>query len=113
MSYDEATAARLRKYLADTGGAGEVRMMGALCFMVDGHMCCGVTESAVMVRVGREAYRDALEQPHVRPMEMSGRTPRGFVLVDPDGVATDGDLARWIERAREFVRTLPPKAVKG
>jgi hypothetical protein len=32
-----------------------------------------------------------------------------WVLVEPEGVEGDGQLAGWIERALEFVRTLLAK----
>ena len=109
MSYDETMATRLRMYFAEMDGVVEQRMMGALCFMVDGHMCCGVAGPALMVRVGRENYEKALSEPHVKPMELSKRTPRGFVLIDPEGVESDANLKRRIERGQTFVRALTPK----
>ena len=110
MAYDEDLAARVRDALPDAGGLREQKMMGALCFMVDGHMCCGVTGDALMVRVGRDGYETALARDHVRPMEMSGgRRPRGFILVEPAGVETDEALKRWIAAGLGFVSTLPAK----
>ena len=109
MSYDERLATRVRAHFAGNGRAAEIRMMGALCFMVDGNMCCGVTGQSLLVRVGRDAHAAALGEPHTRPMELSGRTMRGFVLVDPEGIEADADLLRWIARAAAFVQTLPPK----
>lgn len=110
MAYDEDLADRVRAALSGAGAIREQRMMGALCFMVDGHMCCGVTGDALVVRLGRDAHSATLGKDHVRPMEMSGRAPRGFVLVDPAGVASGPALARWIARGRAFVATLPARA---
>lgn len=110
MAYDEALAARVRNALSDAGELREQKMMGALCFMIGDHMCCGVTGNALMVRVGRDGYDTALAEEHVRPMEMTGgRRPRGFVLVDPPGIDTSEALDRWIGRGRSFVSTLPAK----
>ncbi|SHI01523.1 TfoX/Sxy family protein [Marivita hallyeonensis] len=110
MAYDEEVAARVRNALSDLGDLREQKMMGALCFMVGDHMCCGVTGDALMVRVGRDDYEVALTKDYVRPMEMAGgRRPRGFVLVDPPGIETEEALARWIGRSRDFVSTLPAK----
>lgn len=110
MTYDEDLAARVRNALSEAGDLREQKMMGALCFMVGDHMCCGVTGDALMVRVGRDDYEAVLTQDHTRPMEMTGgRKPRGFVLVDPPGIETDDALARWIGRGRDFVSTLPAK----
>lgn len=111
MAYDKNLAARVRGCLSDASELREQAMMGALCFMVGGHICCGVTGVALMVRVGRDTYDAALAEDHVRPMEISGRKPRGFVLVDPPGIISDQALDRWIARGREFVSTLALRAI--
>ena len=108
MAYDEKTAERVRRALAGRD-ATERKMMGATCFMVSGSMCCGVTGSAVMVRVGPEAYQLMLTQPHVRPMEIGGRRPTGFVLVDPEGCRTERALTTWVQRGVHFVETFAGK----
>jgi len=38
-------------------------MFGGLCFMVSGNMCAGVVGNELMVRVGPDAYADALDRP--------------------------------------------------
>ena len=113
MSYDKGIAARIRAHFADIDGVVEQQMMGALCFMVQGHMCCGVTGDHLMIRVGFDGYADALAEPHVVPLAMAGRTPRGFVLVSPKGVESEADMTKWIARGRAFVRTLPLRAPKS
>lgn len=84
-------------------------MVGGLSFMVNGSMCCGVTGTALMVRVGPEARERALAQPHVRPMEFAGRPLAGFVCVEPGGYATDAALESWVQQGIDFVSTLPTK----
>jgi hypothetical protein len=93
VAYDENTAERVRRVLSGRRDVVEKKMMGGICFMVGGSMCCGVTGSALMVRVGRGAYQRMFTQPHVRPMEFAGRRPTGFVLVDAGGYRTDMDPA--------------------
>jgi TfoX/Sxy family transcriptional regulator of competence genes len=39
-----------------------MKMMGGLCFMVDGKMCVGVQNESVMVRIGTEKYENALKK---------------------------------------------------
>jgi hypothetical protein len=109
VSYDEATAERVRRVLAGRPDVVEKRMVGGMSFSVGGSMCCGVAGSALMVRVGREAREWALGQPHVRPMVMAGRALAGFVLVDPEGFGTDAALAVWVQRGVDFAATLAPK----
>ena len=109
MSYDAKVAERVRRSLSERRDVIEKRMVGGLSFMVNGSMCCGVTGTSLMVRVGREGYKWALAQPHVRPMEFAGRPLSGFVCVDPEGYQTDAALATWVQRAIDFVSTLQPK----
>lgn len=109
MAYDEAAAERVRRLLSGRRGLVEKKMMGAICFMLNGTMCCGVTGSALLVRVGREAYAQMLARPHVRPMEIAGRRPTGFVLVDPAGYRSAAALAAWVKRGVDFAATLPAK----
>jgi hypothetical protein len=78
--------------------------------MVNGSMCCGVTGTALMVRVGPQARERALARPHVRPMIFAGRQLAGFVCVDPEGYRTDAALAAWVQRGIDFVSTLPAKS---
>jgi TfoX/Sxy family transcriptional regulator of competence genes len=103
VSYDEKLAARVRALLATRGDVVEKKMFGGLCFMVGGAMCCGLTKTDFMVRVGAEHYDDALAQPHARPMDFTGRPLRGMVYVAPEGLRTDAALARWIRRGLDFV----------
>ena len=109
MGYDEKTAERVRRILSQRPDVIEKNMVGGLSFMVNGSMCCGVTGTAVMVRVGPEARDAALARPHVRPMKFAGQPLAGFVCVDPEGYRTDAALAKWIQRGIDFVSTLPAK----
>jgi TfoX/Sxy family transcriptional regulator of competence genes len=109
MGYDKEAADRVRRILSRRRDVVEKKMVGGLSFMVSGSMCCGVTNTLLMVRVGREAREWALAQPHVRPMKFAGRPLAGFVCVDPAGFRTDTALARWVQRGIDFVSALPAK----
>jgi uncharacterized protein YdhG (YjbR/CyaY superfamily) len=101
--YDEKTAARVRALLADRPGVVEKRMFGGLCFMLNGKMCCGLTKTDFMVRVGKEAYAEALADRHARPMDFTGRPLAGMVYVDAAGLKTAAALKKWVERGVAFV----------
>lgn len=109
MSFDEKTAERVRRILAPRDDVVEKKMFGGLCFMVNGSMCCGLTRTALMVRVGRDRYEDALAQSHARPMDFTGRPLAGMVYVDPPGYETEAALARWIRRGVDFVSSPGPE----
>ena len=109
MSYDEKTAERVRRILSRRLDVVEKKMFGGLCFMVNGSMCCGLTSTAFMVRIGPDGYERALAQPHARPMDFTGRPMTGMVYVDPAGYETDAALVRWVQRGVDFVSGRPVK----
>lgn len=106
MPYDERTAERVRRALANRHFV-EKKLMGGLCFMVQGAMCCSVSgRGDLLIRVVPELYRQLVREPHAGPMKMGLRTMSGFVRVAPKGYRTDAALAVWIERGLACVARL-------
>ena len=77
--------------------------------MSGGNMSFGVLGSEIMVRVGPDAYAAALQLPHAREMDFTGRSMRGMVYVDSNGISEDDDLEAWLQRGLVYARSLPPK----
>jgi TfoX/Sxy family transcriptional regulator of competence genes len=107
MAYDEDLADRVRAALRDEA-VTERQMFGGLAFMLVGHMFCGIVKDTLMLRLGPDGAERALDQPHVRPMDFTGRPLKGMVFVEPGGL-TGGALQQWVDAAAAFTRTLPPK----
>lgn len=105
MGYSKSLAARLRQALARRQGVVEKKMFGGVAFMFDGNMLVGVWQDSLIVRLGPEQG----DQAFVKAFDVTGRPMRGWVMVEPDGIETDAQLGQWIDRAVEFVRTLPAK----
>ena len=112
MAYDDALGARVQGVLADAPGLSERKMFGGLCFLINGHMCAGIVGSTLMVRIGPEEYAEALAEPHVRPMDFTGRPMTGMIFVDPPALASDAGLAAWVARGARYAGSLPPKPAK-
>jgi TfoX/Sxy family transcriptional regulator of competence genes len=109
MAFDEALGDRVAAALARVPDVREQRMFGGVAFMVGGHMTVGIVGDELMVRLGEEDADAALDEPHVRPMDFTGRPMRTMVFVEPAGIASDEALGAWVERALAFVARLPPK----
>jgi TfoX/Sxy family transcriptional regulator of competence genes len=108
VAYDEDLADQVRAVLPTGETVTERQMFGGLAFMLGDHMFCGVVKDALMVRLGPEAAGRALDQPHVRPMDFTGRPMKGMVYVDPEGLHGDA-LREWVYAAAEYARGLPAK----
>lgn len=109
MSYDLGLAQRAREMLAEEATLTEKEMFGGLSFLLDGNMAAGIIDDELIVRVGPEAYQQALERPHTRPFDMTGRPMRGWVVVEEGGLVEDDSLAEWLAMGVATARGLPPK----
>ncbi|CAI8030102.1 hypothetical protein GBAR_LOCUS17062 [Geodia barretti] len=109
MAYDESLAARVEAILSERSDVAARKMFGGLAFMLSGNMCCCVTDKGLMVRVGTEDYAAALTLPHAGLMDVTGRPMRGWVLVEPAGLASGAGLREWVERGADYAATLSPK----
>ncbi|CEF49061.1 unnamed protein product [uncultured bacterium] len=84
-------------------------MFGCIAFLAGGHAVVGVWKRSLIARVGSEYYAEALLEPHVREFDITGKPMRGWVVVGPSGIKEDSQLTAWVQRALEFVGTLPTK----
>ena len=109
MAYDEFAADRIRQVFQDKRVAyEEKKMIGGMCFMVDGKMCVGTHidkksgQNLLMARIGEHAVEEAMKQDGCLLMDFTGRPMKGYVFVNPDGTDMDADLASWIQLAMDF-----------
>lgn len=109
MVYSEALADRIRLALHGRRQISEKKMFGGVAFLLRGNLLVGVWRSSLIVRLGPDPAAEALQQPHVREFDVTGRPMKGWIMVEPDGLESNRELAAWIEKAYEFVETLPAK----
>jgi TfoX/Sxy family transcriptional regulator of competence genes len=109
VAYDEQLAERIRAALPDRDDVGERQMFGGIAFMVRGNMACGIRGDALLARVGADGADAALDEDHAHPAVMGGRTMKGYVQVEPEGIADEESLQMWIDRCVDFAESLPPK----
>jgi TfoX/Sxy family transcriptional regulator of competence genes len=110
MPYDEDLANRLRELLAQETAVSERKMFGGLAFLVGGHMSVSASgRGGLLVRIDPADTDVALARQHVTLMEVGGRVMGGWLRVAPEGVRTKRELAAWVRRSVDYVRTLPAK----
>ena len=84
-------------------------MFGGIGFLRNGNLLVGVWKDSLIARLGPEEGDEALLEPHVKEFDITGRAMKGWVLVTPEGIEDDGQLADWIRQAVKFVGKLPAK----
>ena len=111
MAYDERLAERVRDLLAGEAGLTEQRMFGGLSFLLHGNLAVAVSSrGGLLVRVGPDAFDEALERPGTSPMEMGSRQMKGWVFVALEELGRKRELAAWVGRGTRFAASLPPKS---
>ncbi len=109
MAYDEGMAEQMRADLAEDYSVSERKMFGGLCFMLNGHMVCGVTADGAMFRVGKQHEATALAIAGVDPLSFTGRKMGGMVECDAQTYGDDASRAALTELAVQNALSLPPK----
>lgn len=109
---DHALVERIRPLFKRRQGYSEQKMFGGVCFMIQGNMCVGPWKGSLVVRLDKAKHDQTQQEPHVGPMDITGKVMQGWALVAPAGIATDEQLKHWVDRAVRYARTLPPKKAK-
>jgi TfoX/Sxy family transcriptional regulator of competence genes len=103
MAYDEFLAERVQRvYEEKRVPFFAKKMFGGICFLVNDKMCTGVMKEDLMVRIDPEKNDEELRKPGARPMDLSGKSMKGFIMVDPVHIDMDEDLEYWINLALEY-----------
>ena len=109
MAYDERLDARIGEVVSGWAGISSRQMFGGVCHLLHGNMVAGVWKEFLILRLGEDAADYARELPHVRPFDITGRPMKGWVMIEPAGIRSSAQLKKWLEQAKTFVETLPPK----
>lgn len=109
MHSNPELTARVRTALKSRKGVTEKRMFGGDAFLLNGNMLVVVWHDSLIARLGIVQAEEVQHDPHVGPMDITGRPMKGWVIVAPSGVETDRDVKTWVLKAIEFVKTLVPK----
>src|SRR5579863_2941226 len=95
------------------GEFSEQKMFGGIAFMVNGHMCCGVLKTDLVLRLTPEEAAVALRQPHTRAMDFTGKPMKAMIYVSGTGTDSDTALAAWVESAVQLARSAPRQPARA
>jgi hypothetical protein len=109
MAYDEVLAQRIRDLIGPDPELTEKKMFGGLAFLIRGHMAISASQGGVLVHVDPAQSDDLVAVTAATVAVMRGREMSGWLRVAPDSLATDDDLAPWVEIGIAHARSLPPK----
>ena len=109
MAFDEHLAERVRRTIGKRQGLAEKKMFGGLAFLLHGNMSCGIHGNELIVRINPETTESALAEPGTRVFDITGRSMRGWLLVNATVLEAETALAQWVRRGLTYAETLPKK----
>jgi TfoX/Sxy family transcriptional regulator of competence genes len=68
MTAEESLSVAVRDHRSRAGVMSEVKMFGGTGFMLNRNLVAAVSKRGLLLRVGKDRYRDALAWPGARPM---------------------------------------------
>jgi TfoX/Sxy family transcriptional regulator of competence genes len=110
VAYDEGLADRIRELLGSEAHLTEKKMFGGLAFLIGGNMAVAASgQGGLLVRVDPAQSDKLASTTYARLMEMRGRPMQGWLRVNPDGVRSRRQLAKWVGLGATYARSLPGK----
>jgi TfoX/Sxy family transcriptional regulator of competence genes len=109
VAYNEDLDRRVGEIVALWGDTGRKKMFGGVCYLLHGNMVAGTLRDDLILRLGEADAAEGLKSPGVRLFDLTGRPMKGWIMVAEERLGDEADLRAWLERARSFVASLPPK----
>jgi TfoX/Sxy family transcriptional regulator of competence genes len=109
LPYNLEIDSRVREIISNWENTNAKKMFGGVCYLLNGNMVCGVYKEFLILRLGEEAGEKAMDNPSAKPFDITGRPMKGWVMVAQEGFKTANELEDWLNQAKKFVETLPPK----
>jgi len=108
MAFNLKLAERIRARFGEVPFI-EKKMFGGVGFLVHGNMACGVYKDHMIVRVHPDKHGKLLKKKFTRVFDITGRSMKGWLMVEPDGCKTEKQVSAWVNEGVGFALTLPPK----
>ncbi|MBN1348157.1 TfoX/Sxy family protein [candidate division KSB1 bacterium] len=102
MPYNTEIDDRIRQIISDWNHTHHKKMFGGICYFLHGNIFCGVWHDFLILRLGEARAKEALELPHVKPFDITGRSMKGWIMVAEEGFKEQQSLSVWLEQASEF-----------
>jgi TfoX/Sxy family transcriptional regulator of competence genes len=105
-----ALIAEFTRAVADVPKIENRKMFGYPAIFLNGNMVAGLFQDQMIVRLSESDRETLAAIPGAARFEpMPGRPMREYMVLPASIVGTPAKSREWLERARGFVATLPPK----
>lgn len=106
----DALVADFSRLVAALPGVETRKMFGYPAAFIQGQMFSGLFQDSMVLRLDEDGRSQLTREHGARAFEpMPARPMREYVVVPEKLLRSGTVLARWLERARDYAASLPPK----
>jgi len=110
MPYSPELERRIDSAISSWPDYNKKRLFGGICYLCRGHISFGIYRDFLIVRVGDDHQTQTLlDQQHVLPCDITGRTMKNWIMVEPAAFHKEEHLVDWLEVGRDVVEKFVPK----
>lgn len=109
MPYNPALDDKIQMIVATWPNVVRKNMFGGTGYLLNGNMVTGVYRDLLVLRVGKEMEAELLANEWCRPMDLTGKSMKGWLFVTEEGWDNEQRLEDLVNAAKAFVGVMPPK----
>jgi len=108
MAYNLEIEEKINKVISSWPNITSKKMFGGVGIMMNGNMLVGAHGDFLILRLSQEGYEEVMGIHYSKPFDITGRPMKGWAMVEGSKL-NEEDYRYWVNKAREFVETLPTK----
>lgn len=85
------------------------KQMGGVGYLINGNMCFGIYDDALVVRIGRSLSHSLVKKSGIRRFVPEDESQYDFIMIDQKIYKHAEALSKFLVRGIEYTSTLPPK----
>jgi TfoX/Sxy family transcriptional regulator of competence genes len=107
VPYNLDLETKLDSLTPDLGSFTKKKMFGGVGYLSSGKMVFGIHKHYLLLRISPEQGEELLKKDSAKPFDMTRRPMRGWILVSPESLRTEKQLADLLNMAINYATTLP------
>lgn len=109
MTLKEEMDSKIYKFISKWKNTKRKQMFGGYGYYINGNMIAGIHGKNYVLRLGVDEAKTATKLSTFKNFTVSGKTRKGWVIASPDALSEEKTLQEWLNKARKYVDTLPPR----
>ncbi len=109
MVYNEKMDVKLHGIISKWKNLSKKKMFGGTGYLLNGKKVAGIHKDYYILRLGEKNALAAFKLPQVKVFDITGRPMKDWIMAGEGALPNNNELKEWLNKAKEYVETLPEK----